>query len=76
MTAAVITASTSVVVAVLVFVLNIRSQQLLERHRAQLDRLNSQLRKLYGPLYALVDVNEHLWNALRDSILPPAAERV
>jgi hypothetical protein len=32
---------------------------------------------LYGPLHALVRVNELVWNSLRDnSVLPPSAERV
>lgn len=34
-----------------------------------------QLRELYGPLNALVDVNERLWTALRESHLPPQEDR-
>ncbi|WP_433533130.1 hypothetical protein ACQPYA_14600 [Micromonospora sp. CA-263727] len=75
MTAAVITASASIVVAVLVFVLNQRAQVRAERRRVRLDRVASQLRDLYGPLHALVDVNERLWQALRDTGLPGDAER-
>ncbi|MFF5217337.1 hypothetical protein [Micromonospora sp. NPDC000442] len=75
MTAAVITASASIVVAVLVFVLNQYAQVRAERRRARLDRVASQLRDLYGPLHALVDVNERLWQALRDDNLPGRQHR-
>jgi hypothetical protein len=73
--AAVITASASVLVAVLVFVLNQRAQIRQERRQARLARVNSQLRELYGPLNALVEVNERVWDALRDSGLPGKADR-
>lgn len=75
MSAAVITASASIIVAVLAFVLNQRAQLARERRQAQLARVNLQLRELYGPLNALVDVNERLWTALRESHLPPQADR-
>jgi hypothetical protein len=75
MTAAVITACASVVVAFLGYVLNRRGQQQLERRQALLDRVNRQLRDLYGPLNALVDVNEQIWAALRESRLPGREER-
>lgn len=71
MSAAVITASASILVAVLVFTLNQRAQIRQERRQARLARINSQLRELYGPLNALVDVNERIWEALHDSGLPP-----
>jgi hypothetical protein len=73
--AAVITASASILVAVLVFVLNQRAQIRQERRQAWLARINSQLRELYGPLNALVDVNERIWDALRESKLPAKEER-
>ncbi|MGV9662777.1 hypothetical protein [Nocardia niigatensis] len=75
MTTAVITASASILVAVLVFILNQRAQVRQERRQARLSRINDQLRELYGPLNALVDVNERIWTALRASGLPPQAER-
>ncbi|SIM50791.1 hypothetical protein [Micromonospora cremea] len=75
MTTAVITASASIVVAVLVFVLNQRAQLRAERRLARLDRVARQLRDLYGPLHALVDVNERLWRALRDVDLPDSEQR-
>jgi hypothetical protein len=73
--AAVITASASIVVAVLVFILNQRAQVQQEHRQARLARVSSQLRELYGPLNMLVDVNERIWEALRESRLPTRAER-
>jgi hypothetical protein len=75
MSAAVITASASVLVAVLAFLLNQVAQVRQERRQARLSRVNSQLRDLYGPLHALVDVNERLWESLRESKLPGQADR-
>jgi hypothetical protein len=75
LTPAVITASASIVVAVLVFVGNQLAQARNERRQAALDRVNTQLRELYGPLFALVEVNEHLWRAVRESHLPGRDER-
>ncbi|WP_218107508.1 hypothetical protein [Micromonospora peucetia] len=75
MTAAIIAASASIVVAVLAFVLNQYGQARQERRQARLARISSQLRDLYGPLNAMVDANERIWEALRDSHLPKAAER-
>jgi hypothetical protein len=71
----VIAASASVVVAVLVFALNQQAQVRLERRQARLMRVSSQLRELYGPLNALVEVNERLWRELRRSHLPGPKER-
>jgi len=77
MATAVITASASIVVAVLVFLLNRQSQYQFERRQALLARINAQLRELYGPLHALVGVNELVWRSLRDSaVLPASDERV
>ncbi|MEU4370250.1 hypothetical protein [Micromonospora chersina] len=75
MTAAIIAASTSIVVAVLAFLLNQYGQARQERRQARLARINSQLRDLYGPLNAMVDANERIWEALRKAHLPSAAER-
>jgi len=58
-----------------VFILNQRAQITLERRQARLLLVSSQLRDLYGPLNALVDVNERLWEALRDETLPAKPER-
>jgi hypothetical protein len=73
---AILTAAVSVFVAVLGFLLNQRAQLQLERRRARLERVNAQLRSLYGPLFALVETNERVWRALRDDGLPDQANRV
>jgi hypothetical protein len=52
-----------------------RGQVHQERRQARLARVSDQLRELYGPLNALVDVNERIWEALRQSHLPPQADR-
>lgn len=62
-------------VAVLAFVLNQHAQLRRELRQAELVRVNSQLRELYGPLNALVDVNERIWEAIRETSLPPQPER-
>jgi hypothetical protein len=77
MVPAVITASASIVVAVLVFMLNRSHQFYFERRQVELSRINAQLRDLYGPLYALVQVNEMIWDAMKDnSIIPSRDSRI
>jgi hypothetical protein len=75
MTAAVVAASTSVVVAVLAFILNQFGNKRQEQRQARLTRVNSQLRDLYGPLNAMVDTNERIWEALRVAHVPSADKR-
>jgi hypothetical protein len=75
MPAAIIVASASVGVAVLAFALNQYGQGRQERRQARLSRVSSQLRDLYGPLNAMVDANERIWEALRARHLPEAAKR-
>ena len=58
-----------------VFILNLRAQIRMEQRQARLVLINSQLRELYGPLNALVDVNERLWESLRETSLPGRDER-
>lgn len=74
-TSAVITASASVVVAVLIFVGNQIAQRHSELRQALLARVNAQLRELYGPLFALVAVNERIWRVMRESYLPSSDQR-
>lgn len=59
----------------LVFVLGQAAQLRQERRQARLARVTSQLRDLYGPLNALVDVNERIWEALSETRLPPEGAR-
>ncbi|MFJ1543306.1 hypothetical protein ACIODS_32710 [Micromonospora chalcea] len=72
---AVITASASVVIAVIVFVANQLASVRNDRRKARLSRVGDQLRELYGPLHALVSVNEHLWRTMRTSHLPEREKR-
>jgi len=75
MSAAVITASASLIVALLVFSLNQWAQIRQGRKLARLHRLGSQLRELYGPLNALVNINEVIWEGLRLDHLPSQIDR-
>lgn len=75
MPTAMITAGASIFVAALTFMLTQRGLILQERRHARLMRVSSQLAELYAPLHALVEVNEHVWESLRESRLPPRAQR-
>ncbi len=75
MAPAVITASASIVVAVAVFIANQFAQLRNERRHTAIARVDAQLRELYGPLFALVVVNEHLWTAMRGARLPDRDRR-
>ncbi|MBL7494393.1 hypothetical protein I6A60_37720 [Frankia sp. AgB1.9] len=75
MAAAVFTATASLVIALAGFYLNQRSTLLMSRQQARLGRVNAQIQELYGPLLALSDVNETLWEALRSDGLPSQRER-
>ncbi|TYB49798.1 hypothetical protein [Actinomadura chibensis] len=75
METAAFTAAASVLVAVLIYVLNQRGQVRQELRQARLARVNSQLRDLYGPLHALVEVNERIWESLRAAGLPAKQDR-
>jgi hypothetical protein len=63
------------VVAIVAFILNQWSQLRFERRQTRVTRIGEQLRQLYGPLNALVESNEHIWEALQPSVLPSRAHR-
>ncbi|GAA5006826.1 hypothetical protein [Kitasatospora paranensis] len=71
-----VTATASILIAVLAYALNQRGETTRTKRQAHLDRLNSQLRDLYGPLLVLVESNERTWDAFRQQHLPPAEERL
>ncbi|MET8777113.1 hypothetical protein ABZV58_19080 [Nocardia sp. NPDC004654] len=73
--AALITAVTTVAVAGLAYLLNQRGQIAQERRQARLRRVSRQIRELYGPLHVMVDINEQIWEKLRESHLPASARR-
>jgi hypothetical protein len=58
-----------------VFVANQVAQQRNERRQTRLARVNDQLRDLYGPLHALVSVNERIWRSMRIGQLPDREKR-
>ncbi|MGW1955244.1 hypothetical protein ACWCPI_21275 [Streptomyces sp. NPDC001920] len=55
--------------------LNQRGELARARRQARLERVDSQLRDLYGPLLVLVESNERTWDAFRRQHLPSAEER-
>ncbi|WP_327176553.1 hypothetical protein OG599_15420 [Streptomyces sp. NBC_01335] len=75
MIATMITALASVLIAVLAYALNQRGEIRRSKRQAHLDRINSQLRDLYGPLLILVEANERTWDAFRERHLTPIEER-
>lgn len=62
-------------VAVLAYVLNQRGEVRRARRQARLDRLDAQLKELYGPLLVLVESNERTWDAFRERHLPSREDR-
>ncbi|MFI5650433.1 hypothetical protein ACIA71_04385 [Streptomyces anulatus] len=70
MVTAAITASTSVLIAVLAYWLNRRGERIRAVHQAKLEWVNSQLKNLYGPLLVLADVNETAWKEYKSRYLP------
>ena len=38
-----------------------------DHRKAQLDFVNAQIERLYGPLYALTQANNEIWNQFRNS---------
>ncbi|MFJ8857614.1 hypothetical protein ACIRD8_04190 [Streptomyces sp. NPDC102451] len=73
--AAMITALTGVLIAVLAYVLNQRGELRRSKRQAHLDRINAQLRDLYGPLLVLIEANERTWDAFRERHLTSREER-
>jgi hypothetical protein len=70
MSAAVITASASVVVAALSYLATYYTSFRMEKRRNQLDRVNQQLARLYGPLYSLTQSNGIAYRAMRSRYDP------
>ena len=69
MTAALVAALTTLLVAVLGALLSHRSAQRLRQYEAQLERVDAQLRELYGPMHATLESNriayEHFLSTVR-----------
>ncbi|MFB8172633.1 hypothetical protein ACFC60_32270 [Kitasatospora purpeofusca] len=76
MIAALITASASILIALIAYLMNHRGEIQRSSHQAQLEWVNSQPRELYGPLLVLSETNERSWKAFRAKYLPPQSERI
>jgi hypothetical protein len=63
--ASVVAGISALLIALIAFILNQWAQLRGELRENRLARINSQLRDLYGPLHALVLVNERVWVDLR-----------
>jgi hypothetical protein len=74
MAAAIIAATTSLIIAVLTYGLNQYNEAQLLRRKGQLERVNNQLGELYGPLLAIFEVS-NIANASLESKLQPHLER-
>jgi hypothetical protein len=72
---AAVTAAASILVAAAVFVGNIVVQARNERRQTVLARVDAQIHDLYGPLFALMTVNERLWTTMRATMLPDSGRR-
>lgn len=70
MTAALVTAAASVLAATIGYLSTYYANLRLERHRNQLARVNQQLSKLYGPLYAMTQSNGIAYRSMRDKYDP------
>ncbi|MFF9554229.1 hypothetical protein ACF1DY_00135 [Streptomyces albus] len=71
MIAAMVTACASITIAILAYWLNHRGETHRYLREAQIDRVSSQLRELYGPLLVLTETNERAWCEYRRRYMPP-----
>ncbi|GGQ53909.1 hypothetical protein [Kitasatospora griseola] len=65
MTAALVTACASILIAVLAYWLNHHGETRRSLRRARIEWVNSQLKDLYGPLLVLTETNEMAWSEYR-----------
>jgi hypothetical protein len=66
MVAAVITASATILVAIITYALTYVSNRRLSLWQKRLERTNSQLKEFYGPLYALSETSNRTWKLLSE----------
>ncbi|MFD8988223.1 hypothetical protein ACFVZ4_09195 [Streptomyces goshikiensis] len=62
MIAAVVTAFTSVLIAIMVYRLNQHGETRRAQREARIEQVGNQLRDLYGPLLVLAETNEKAWS--------------
>lgn len=65
-----ITASVTIFVALLGFVLKYINDLALAKRKDKLDRINKQLGDFYGPLYSLLKSNQQAWASFRQKYKP------
>ncbi|MEU0277195.1 hypothetical protein [Streptomyces sp. NPDC006195] len=65
MTAAMVTACASILIAIMVYWLNHQGEARRSLRQARIDRVSGQLKDLYGPLLVLAETNEKAWNEYR-----------
>ncbi|MFI7309017.1 hypothetical protein [Streptomyces hygroscopicus] len=71
MIAAMVTASASVLIAIMAYWLNHQGEIRRSLRKARIDRVSSQLKDLYGPLLVLTETNEKAWSEYcRRYVLP------
>ncbi|MFE9140128.1 hypothetical protein [Streptomyces tubercidicus] len=71
MIAAMVTACTSILIAIMAYWLNHQGETRRSLREARIDRVSSQLKDLYGPLLVLTETNEKAWREYcRRYILP------
>lgn len=64
----------TVLVAISGYLFTYLHQRHVSSKRAQLERVNSQLRDLYGPLYASLRANQSVWKAFTENYWPEHGE--
>lgn len=62
--------SGSVLLAIVGYLFTYFHHRLRDRRSSRLDRVNSQLRNLYGPLYAALHANNATWDSFSDNYWP------
>ncbi|MEU2670061.1 hypothetical protein ABZ622_14535 [Streptomyces sp. NPDC007164] len=71
MNAAMVTACATILVAIMAYWMNHQGEDRRYLKNARIDRVNSQLKELYGPLLVLTETNERAWSEYyRRYILP------
>ncbi|MFE6500885.1 hypothetical protein [Kitasatospora sp. NPDC057738] len=71
MIAAMVTACASILIAVMAYWLNHQGETRRSLRKAQIDRVSSQLKDLYGPLLILAETNEKAWSEYRRRYILP-----
>ncbi|MBK0374732.1 hypothetical protein ACF07U_10165 [Streptomyces californicus] len=74
MIASLVTAAAGIVIAILAYWLNHRSEVDRSLRKERINWVSSQLKDLYGPLLVLAETNERAWREYRRTYFPPDPE--